>query len=110
MTRWGAELRRFLVERVYRHYRVHRMGIKARRVVSELFHSLETEPGQLPPGRGASPSAPQRLSNRPVRPARPGAGPPFLSIPRAVCDYLASLSDREALNEHARLFDPFVSP
>jgi dGTP triphosphohydrolase len=30
-------------------------------------------------------------------------------VPRAVCDYIAGLSDREALNEHARLFDPFMT-
>jgi dGTP triphosphohydrolase len=31
------------------------------------------------------------------------------ALSRTVCDYIAGLSDREALNEHARLFDPFVT-
>jgi dGTPase len=87
MTALNAELRRFLFEHVYRHFRVHRMWIKAKRVVVELFRSLEAEPGQLP-----------------SRPAPTG------DAARVVCDYLAGLSDREALEEHARLFDPFASP
>jgi dGTP triphosphohydrolase len=33
-----------------------------------------------------------------------------VQVHRAICDYLAGLSDREALQEHARLFDPAVSP
>lgn len=111
MSALNAELRHFLFERVYRHYRVHRMWMKAQRVVTELFQSLETEPGQLPTSRPAIASVPRWLGNSPGSSAPPSsskAPPP--SAARAVCDYLAGLSDREALHEHARLFDPFVSP
>lgn len=104
MAALNAELRRFLFENVYRHFRVYRMGIKARRLLSELFRSLQAAPGQLPSHR------------TPLLLAPPGplvgalASPEDSSVTaRAVCDYLAGLSDREALNEHARLFDPFAS-
>jgi dGTPase len=110
MATLSAELRRFLSERVYRHYRVHRMWIKAKRVVTELFRSLEAEPGQLPPALRSHPAALQPLGDHPSRSASRSASVGPLSAPRAICDYLAGLSDREALHEHARLFDPFVSP
>lgn len=102
MTALNAGLRQFLMENVYRHYRVYRMWMKARRVVGELFRSLEAEPAQLPPEhRPASPvSSP---------PAALSAAEPHATA-RAVCDYLAGLSDREALNEHARLFNPSITP
>jgi dGTPase len=96
MTPLNAELRRFLHQHVYRHFRVYRMWIKAKRIVTELFRSLEAEPGQFPPGVWDT--------------AGSGWQADPLSFPRAVCDYIAALSDREALNEHARLFDPFVPP
>jgi dGTPase len=110
MAERSAALRQFLFERVYRHYRVHRMWIKAKRVVTELYRSLEAEPGQLPPEPGTHSSSPRRLRNDRRHPAGSSAAGPPLSASRAVCDYLAGLSDREALHEHARLFDPFVSP
>jgi len=80
-------LRDFLQARVYRNHRVYRMSIKARRILEALFRSYQEEPAQLPPG---------------VR--RPG-----VSLERALCDYLAALTDREALEEHRRLFDPFTT-
>lgn len=83
------ELSRFLFTRVYRHYRVYRMSVKARRVVCDIFRSYIEAPVQLPP--------PVQ-----IRAAQVGE-------PRAICDYLASLTDREALLEHARLFDPATS-
>lgn len=86
MEELNEELRRFLMENVYRNYRVYRMAIKARRVIEGLFHSLLAHPGQLPP--------------RVLR--EPG------DLPRNVCDYLAGLTDREALDEHRRLFDPNI--
>jgi dGTPase len=102
MAALNAGLRQFLMQNVYRHYRVFRMWMKARRVVGELFRSLESEPAQLPPEhRPASPA---------TSPTEAGRVPEATAIARAVCDYLAGLSDREALNEHARLFDPSVTP
>jgi dGTPase len=83
----NAELRRFLLENVYRNYRVSRMSIKARRTLKALFRSYEEFPQQLPPGAW-------RREHE---------------LHRAICDYLAGLTDREALEEHRRLFDPFTN-
>ena len=54
-----AELRGFLRERVYRHYKVSRMTLKARRVVRELAQALLASPDCLPDGwreRAAEPT------------------------------------------------------
>ncbi len=83
----NAVLRRFLTENVYRNYRVYRMSIKARRVLEALFRSYEEYPAQLPPA----------------------AWPEGEDLHRALCDYLAGLTDREALEEHRRLYDPFTN-
>src|SRR5207302_6317592 len=49
MAARNEELRRFLQEYVYRDYRVGRMSVKARRILTELFGSYEAHPEQLPP-------------------------------------------------------------
>jgi len=81
-------LKRFLFERMYRHYRVNRMTSKARRVVQELFALLHAEPQTLP-------TEWQRLAGAPASPA----------TARVVADYIAGMTDRFALDEHRRLFD-----
>jgi dGTPase len=86
MEELNAGLRQFLQENVYRNFRVYRMSIKARRVLEALFRSYEEFPAQLPAG------------------VRRGD-----DLHRALCDYLAGLTDREALDEHRRLFDPFTT-
>ena len=84
-------LKRFLHERMYRHYRVNRMSSKARRVVRELFQLFFAEPECLP-GEWRVPA---------------GAGP--AETARIVADYLAGMTDRFALDEHRRLFDTYAS-
>jgi dGTPase len=84
------ELKGFLYRRLYRHWRVMRMAAKAQRVLEALFHTYTEEPGQLP-------EAVQ---------ARLDAGGDGLE--RIVCDYIAGMTDRFALEEYARLFDPTV--
>lgn len=79
------ELRDFLRDRVYGNHRVQRMNRKARRVLRDLWKEYREHPRQLPPEA-----------------RRPG------DPPRALCDYLAGLTDRAALREHARLFDPLT--
>jgi dGTPase len=81
-------LKDFLFNRMYRHYRVTRMQIKADRLLSELFNAYIAEPGQMPD------AARQRIDEE--------------GLPRAVCDYLAGMTDRFALDEHAKMFDPHV--
>jgi dGTPase len=80
------ELKRFLYKRLYRHYRVVRMAEKARRIVTELFTSYLNMPDQLP---------------RWVQDRADSEG-----LHQAICDYLAGMTDRYAIEEHAKLFDP----
>jgi dGTPase len=82
------ELKDFLFGNMYRHYRVVRMGDKAGRIVRDLFESFVGEPLQLPP-------------HYYERVEREGAH-------RVVCDYIAGMTDRFALDEHRKLFDPLV--
>jgi dGTPase len=84
-------LKRFLYERMYRHYRVNRMSHKARRVVRELFQLFLAEPECLPSEwRSAASGDPAGRA-------------------RTVADYLAGMTDRFALDEHRRLFDTYAA-
>jgi dGTPase len=82
------ELKEFLFVNMYRHYRVVRMGDKAGRILRDLFESYVGEPKQLPP-------------QYQVQIERDG-------VHRVVCDYIAGMTDRFALDEHRKLFDPLV--
>ncbi len=81
-------LKLFLLERMYRHYRVIRMAEKAHRVIESLFEVYRKEPKQLPP------SARESLKKE--------------AIERLVCDYIAGMTDRFALEEYKKLFDPYT--
>ncbi len=82
-----AALRAFLHERVYRHYKVNRMALKAQRLVAELFAAFL--------------AAPQCLPDR----WRQQAGEPgSRRTAETVRDYIAGMTDRYALDEHDRLF------
>jgi dGTPase len=85
-----AELKHFLYQNLYRHWRLMRMAAKAQRVLIALFESYTHEPGQMP----------QEVQNRISSAEEP--------MERIVCDYLAGMTDRFALDEYARLFDPMV--
>jgi dGTPase len=82
-------LKNFLYQRMYKHTRVIRMQMKADRLLGELFHAYVTEPGQLPR------SAQHRIEE--------------VGLHQAVCDYVSGMTDRFALDEHAKMFDPNVS-
>ena len=84
----NRELKRFLFDRFYRHYRVVRMAAKADRTVRALFEAFVDEPAQLPPETQAYISEYGR--------------DPY----RVVCDYIAGMTDRYAIAEYRRLFDP----
>jgi dGTPase len=88
MVEQVLELKDFLFREMYRHYRVVRMGDKAGRILRDLFKSLVREPRQLPP------RFQQRIE---------GDG-----VHRVVCDYIAGMTDRFALQEHRKLFNPDV--
>jgi dGTPase len=81
----ATQLKRFLHENLYRHYRVNRMTSKARRIISELFAAFMAEPILLPPDFQLA----------------PGSG---LAQARKVADYIAGMTDRYAMREHRRLF------
>jgi dGTPase len=87
------ELKRFLRQHVYRHYRVHRMTAKAKRVVSELFHGFMQDRRLLPPDARARVDQLERSMGENGR-------------ARVVADYIAGMTDRFAIAEHGRIFDP----
>jgi dGTPase len=88
MTEHVRELKDFLLRSMYRHYRVVRMGDKAGRILRDLFGSYMAEPRQLPPHF-------QEQIERD-------------GVARVVCDYIAGMTDRFAVDEHQKLFDPTV--
>ena len=82
-----AILRKFLFERMYRHYRVNRTRSQARRVLSQLFELFMAEPEVMPPEWQASALTDDRDARE-----------------RAVCDYIAGMTDRYAIEVHKKLF------
>ena len=80
------ELARFLLDSMYRHHKVLRMGVKAERILEELWSAYMREPKLLP-----------------ARALEPAQGEP---PERAIADYLAGMTDRFAMDEHRKLFDP----
>ncbi|MDI6606351.1 MAG: deoxyguanosinetriphosphate triphosphohydrolase [Candidatus Omnitrophota bacterium] len=80
-------LRAFLVERLYHHYRVIRMSTKAKRFIEELFRVYIEKPEQLPI------DAQKKI--------------PVEGVRRVLCDYIAGMTDRYALDEYKKLFDPY---
>ena len=85
-AKW-AELKAFLMENLYRHYRVMRMAVKAGKIMADLFRAYMDEPSQLPPHIAARWQAGEDRA-------------------RVVADYIAGMTDRFALDEHRKLFDP----
>jgi len=84
------ELRRFLWNNMYKHYTVNRMRIKAERIVGDLFDVFLQHPECLPDEWHGKVT---------------DAGKDKNAKARIVCDYIAGMTDRYALVEHARLFD-----
>ncbi len=81
-------LKGFLLENMYRHYKVNRMSAKGKRVVTDLFNLFIEDPDLLPHEWAA-------LTK----------GPGDKKTARAVADYIAGMTDRFALREHKKLFD-----
>ncbi len=90
MHRRHRELKDFLYRNLYSHYRVLRMAVKAERVISELFSAYRSEPAILPS-------------------TLLGAIGTW-GLERAICDYIAGMTDRFAIEEHQKLFDPLEKP
>ncbi len=90
MQRRNRELKDFLYRNLYSHYRVIRMAVKAERVITDLFRAYQTEPAILPDT---------------LRKAIASWG-----LERTICDYIAGMTDRFAIEEHSKLFDPLEKP
>jgi dGTPase len=83
----NKELKAFLYKRLYRHYKVERMRVKAERFLTLLFENYREHPTLLP---GAYQ---QRFDQ--------------YGQERVICDYLAGMTDRYAMDEYKRLFEPY---
>jgi dGTPase len=93
MRERNLELKRFLRTELYRHYRVHRMSVKALRVIRELFEAFFQDPRLLPR------EAQQKVAELQRREGETGQA-------RAVADYIAGMTDRYAIKEHQRVYNP----
>ncbi len=80
-------MREFLVDNLYHHYRVVRMSNKAARFITSLFNIYLDKPEQLPP------TTQNRLKKE--------------DKPRVICDYIAGMTDRYALDEYKKFFEPY---
>ena len=90
MHRRNRKLKDFLYNCLYRHYRVIRMQDKAERVISDLFEAYQRESAMLP----------NHIRKRIDR----------FGLERTICDYIAGMTDRYAIQEHSKLFDLTVRP
>jgi dGTPase len=86
VRRMDRQLKDFLFENLYQHWRVMRMHLKAERFIAELFETYIDTPEILPKNI-------QELAKT-------------NNLHRTVCDYVAGMTDRFALKEHSKLFDP----
>ncbi|MDP2653883.1 MAG: deoxyguanosinetriphosphate triphosphohydrolase [Candidatus Omnitrophota bacterium] len=90
MTKERDALQRLLNEKLYHHYRVVRMTEKAKRIIHDLFYVYLKEPTQLPYSvyrRGRRYSKKEKYE--------------------VICHYIASMTDRFALEEHKKVFHPY---
>jgi dGTPase len=83
----NQELKQYLFQHFYRHHRVVRMAVKAARTLTQLFEAYINEPRQLPG------EIQRRAASSPE------------GLHRVVCDYLAGMTDRYAIQEYRRLYD-----
>jgi len=90
MHRRNRQLKDFLYNHLYRHHRVVRMAVKAEKIIGDLFNAYCTEPAILP--RHIQDSIEER------------------GLERTICDYVAGMTDRFAVDEHIKLFDPSTKP
>jgi dGTPase len=87
LTRKVRPLKDFLYQNMYRHYRLMRMQNKAERFVKEIFEAYLKEPLMLPEKTYA------KMEHMPLQ--------------RVITDYIAGMTDRYALQEWEKLFDPY---
>lgn len=85
-----AELKSYLCANMYGSWRIVRMQRRAERFITAIVEALVSDPRQMPP------SAAEAIDR--------------VGTHRAVGDYVASMTDKGALLEYRRLFDPATSP
>lgn len=90
MSRRNRELKDFLYSKMYRHYRVVRMQVKAEQLLENIFDAYREEPATLPAEFQAF------IDQR--------------GLERTICDYIAGMTDRYAIEEHQKLFNPLEKP
>jgi dGTPase len=90
MHRRNRQLKDFLYNNLYRHHRVVRMAVKAERILNDLFTGYREAAEILP--RHVQDFIGQR------------------GLERTICDYIAGMTDRFAVEEHQKLFDPTTKP
>ncbi|MBK8164176.1 MAG: deoxyguanosinetriphosphate triphosphohydrolase [Gammaproteobacteria bacterium] len=93
MAEWNLELKQFLRLQLYRHYRVRRMSSKADRIMKALFGAFMDDIQVLPPEYQQKAGESERAAGVAGR-------------ARVVADYIAGMTDRYAIGEYERLFDP----
>ncbi len=90
MHQRNRQLKDFLYSNLYRHHRVVRMAVKAERIINDLFRAYLLEPAILP-------NHVQELTRE-------------RGLERNICDYIAGMTDRFAVEEYQKLFDPVMKP
>ncbi len=90
MGKNNRELKDFLFKNLYQNHRVIRMQVKAVRIISELFNAYLKDPLMLP----------EHIQ----------AGIDDKGLERSICDYIAGMTDRFAIDEHQKLFNPTQKP
>jgi dGTPase len=90
MGKNNRELKDFLFKNLYQNHRVIRMQVKAERIISDLFNAYLKAPLMLP----------EHIQ----------AGIDEKGLERSICDYIAGMTDRYAIDEHQKLFNPTHRP
>jgi dGTPase len=90
LTQQNRALKDHLFKNLYQHYRVMRMTVKAERIITDLFQKFTQKPAVLPEHIQA------RISK--------------VGLERTVCDYIAGMTDRFAIDEHQKIFNPDTNP
>jgi dGTPase len=80
----------FLYANMYRQHRVVRMAVKAEQIITDLFKAYQSDPEILPE------HVQESIGNR--------------GLERTICDYIAGMTDRFAVQEHQKIFDPTTLP
>ncbi|RKX72178.1 deoxyguanosinetriphosphate triphosphohydrolase [candidate division TA06 bacterium] len=88
MVEKQKELKKYLYENLYKHYKVVKMSNRAKRIIRGLFEAYMEDINQLPP------QFKRRIDKD--------------NVERIVCDYIAGMTDRYSQDEYTRLYLPYA--